>query len=151
MTTTLENDCKIGQVQLATFYVADMLLGLPIAYVQEINRNLDLTEIPQAPEHIRGVINLRGDVASVIDLRCILGFGRSEVTNRSRNLILRSNEESIGLWVDQIADIITIPSDAIDSPPANLSGAEGKFFHGVYRTDDSIVVILDAEMIMEAE
>lgn len=143
MSATTANQAKACELQLATFYVGDLLLALPIEYVQEINRNLDLTEVPHAPEHVRGVINLRGDVATVIDLRRILSFSPAEVTSQSRNLIVRSGGESIGLWVDRIADIITISSDDIGPAPANVSGVEGRFFKGVYRTETDIVVLLD--------
>ncbi|MEW4452936.1 chemotaxis protein CheW [Bremerella sp. JC817] len=140
-----------ADLQLATFYVGDLLLSLPIGFVQEINRNLDLTEVPHAPPHVRGVINLRGDVATVIDLRRILGLGAAEVTPQSRNLIVRSGDESIGLWVDRIADIISITTDGITPPPANISGADGRYFKGVYRTDSDIVVILDVDEVLSVE
>ncbi len=136
------------ELQFATIYVSDLLLALPIDYVQEINRNLDLTEVPHAPEYVRGVINLRGDVATVIDLRGVLGFSLAEVTQSSRNLIVRSGDESIGLWVDRIADIITIRSDEIGPAPANISGADGRFFKGVYRNESEIVVILDVQEVL---
>jgi len=139
------------ELQFATFYVGELLLALPIDYVQEINRNLDLTEIPHASEHVRGVINLRGDVATVIDLRRILGFSQAEVTSQSRNLIVRSGDESIGLWVDRIADIISITSDGITPAPANISGADGRFFKGVHRSDSEIVVILDVQEVLDVE
>lgn len=139
------------ELQFATFYVGDLLLALPIDYVQEINRNLELTEVPHAPEHVRGVINLRGDVATVIDLRCVLGFHLAEITSQSRNLIVRSGDESIGLWVDRIADIISISSDSISPAPANISGTDGRYFKGVYRSDSEIVVILDVQEVLDVE
>lgn len=138
-------------LQLATFYVGELLLSLPIEFVQEINRNLELTEVPHAPEHVRGVINLRGDVATVIDLRRILGFDPAVVSSHSRNLIVRAGDESIGLWVDRIADIISISSDSISPSPANVSGADGRFFKGVYRTESEIVVILDVDEVLSVE
>ncbi|WP_158545325.1 chemotaxis protein CheW [Bremerella cremea] len=151
MSATKTSRAKACELQLATFYVGDLLLALPIDYVQEINRNLDLTEVPHAPEHVRGVINLRGDVATVIDLRRILGFSPAEVAPQSRNLIVRSGGESIGLWVDQIADIITVSSDEIGPAPANVSGVEGRFFKGVYRTETDIVVLLDTGEALSVE
>lgn len=151
MSAAATTHAKAIDLQLATFYVGDLLLALPIDYVQEINRNLELTEIPDAPEHVRGVINLRGDVATVLDLRRVLGFSPAEVTPQSRNLIVRSGDESIGLWVDRIADIISVPSDEIGPSPANISGADGRFFKGVHRTDTDIVVLLDAGEVLSVE
>ncbi len=151
MSAATATRAKHVELQLATFYVGDLLLALPIDYVQEINRNLDLTEVPHAPEHVRGVINLRGDVATVIDLRRILGFSPAEVTPQSRNLIVRSSDESIGLWVDQIADIISVSSEEIGPAPANVSGVEGRFFKGVYRTESEIVVLLDTGEVLSID
>ena len=94
-TTLVENGARM--IQLATFQVGDLLMGIPIECVQEINRNLETTSIPHAPAHIRGVINLRGEVATVIDLRRVLGLPPTEISSSSRNLIVRTIDESIGL------------------------------------------------------
>ncbi len=151
MSAVLEETIGRADLQLATFYVGDLLLALPIDCVQEINRNLDLTPIPHAPAHVRGVINLRGDVATVIDLRTVLGFAPAEVTPLSRNLMVREVDESIGLWVDRVADIIPAQQDKVTTPPANVSGADGRFFRGIYRHQDEIVVILDLKEILAVE
>ena len=105
MSTTLETeqDATATELQLATFYVGDILLGVDIRQVQEINRQLGVTEVPHSSNFVRGVINLRGDVATVIDLRTILGLPSAEVTRESRNLIVHSQEESIGFLVDRIS------------------------------------------------
>lgn len=146
-----EKKTATQEIQLTTFYVGELLLALPIDCVQEINRNLELTEIPHAPDHIRGVINLRGDVATVIDLRRVLGYTPAEVTPQSRNLIVHSGDESIGLWVDRVADIISILPRELSPPPANISGADGRFFQGVYRNETEIVVILDVTEVLAVE
>lgn len=139
------------ELQFATFYVDELLLALPIEHVQEINRNLEITPIPQAPSHVRGVMNLRGDVATVIDMRRVLGFAPAEVTPLSRNLIVRTADVSIGLWIDQISDIITIEADTITPPPANVSGVDGRYFRGVHRTETDLVVIVDVDQVLSHE
>ncbi len=136
------------RTQYATFYVGDVLLGVDICAVQEINRQAEATRAPHAPQHVRGVINLRGEVATVIDLRTVLGLPRAEVTRDSRNLIVHSEGEAIGLLVDRVADIVAIDAAEISPPPANLKGIDGRFFHGVHTMDEEIVVLLDVEQVL---
>ncbi len=148
MSTMTRRLTSSNEVQLATFQVGDLLLGIPIECVQEINRNLETTAIPHSPDHIRGVINLRGDVATVISLRRVLGLPSAEVSSESRNVIVREFRDSVGLCVDRISDIITIPRASIIPPPANLSGVAAKYFVGVHSTEQDIVVILDISAVL---
>lgn len=134
--------------QFATFYVGDTLLGVDIHQVQEINRQLDVTPVPRSPAYVRGVINLRGDVSTVIDLRHVLGLDPAEETRESRNLIVHWREESIGLWVDRISDIIAVPQDKICQPPSNIDGVGGRFFQGVYELESEILVLLDIDRVL---
>lgn len=147
MNNTLEanNAVDVSEHQYATFYVGNLLLGIDIGKVQEINRQLDVTDVPQAPECVRGVINLRGEVTTVIDLRTILGLELTEVTSSSRNLIVNSEGETLGFLVDKIADIIALRSDQISPPPNNIKGVQGKYFAGVHTLDSEILVLLNVE------
>ena len=151
MSATLTADREVTTTsvnQYATFYVGKLLLGVDIRQVQEINRQLDVTEVPHSPDYIRGVINLRGEVTTVADLRRILGLPREEFTRDSRNLIVTSQGESIGFLVDRISDILTLRSDQINPPPRNIEGVEGRFFSGVHTLDSEIVVILNIEEVL---
>ena len=132
-----------GDLQLATFYIGDLVLGLQISQVQEINRRLDLTRVPHSPEYVRGVINLRGEVVTVIDLRRALGMPPVEVSKSTRNLIVNFDGEAVGLCVDKISDIIAVPEDSLSPPPSNMSDVEGKFFTGVYTAESDIIAILN--------
>ncbi len=134
--------------QFATFYVGQLLLGVDINIVQEINRQLQVTPVPGAPAHVRGVINLRGEVATVIDLRTVLGMAPAEETRDTRNLIIHSQAETIGLYVDRISDILTISDDDISPAPSNVNGVDGRFILGVHTMDSDIVVLLDVEKVL---
>lgn len=138
----------VDEVEYATFHVGDVLLGIPIREVQEINRNLDLTVVPHAPAAVRGVMNLRGEVVTVIDLRVVFGLSPGEVTRSARNIVLTSGEERISLLVDRIADVVTARKDKIESPPGNLSGIEDRFFSGVYRLENELLLIVDVEEVL---
>ncbi len=131
-----------GETQYTTFFVGDLLLGLSISRVREINRHLDVTVVPHAPDFVLGVINLRGDVVTVLDLASIIGLPRREVTRNSRNVVIHWEDQLVGLAVDRIADIVAISPEEITPPPANIGAADGRFFRGVHTTDDEIIVLL---------
>ena len=131
--------------QTATFYVDDLLIGIPIDRVQEINRHMEITHVPHAPDAVRGVINLRGEVVTVLDLRTALGIPECEVTRSTRNVIVQSGDQAVGLQVDRVSDIVSIPLHEIEPPPANLNGVDGRFFRGVYPTPQGIIVLLDVD------
>ena len=138
-------------IEFATFYVGDLLIGIDIQQVQEINRQLDSTDVPHTPDYILGVINLRGEVVTVLDLRVILNMPPAEINTKSRNIIINSNNERIGLLVDSISDVVIAREKEIEPPPANISGADEKFFQGVYKLEDNLLVILDVEKILFLE
>ncbi len=137
-----------AELQFATFYVGHMLLGVDIRVVQEINRQSEITQVPHAPDYVRGVINLRGDVATVVDLRTILGLPKTERSRQTRNLIVHHRGESIGLLVDRISDILTLAGDEIDPPPTNVDGVDGRLMSGVYTLESEIVVLLDIDEVL---
>jgi purine-binding chemotaxis protein CheW len=137
-----------AELQFATFYVGHMLLGIDIRVVQEINRQSEITQVPHAPDYVRGVINLRGDVATVVDLRRILGLPASEASRQSRNLIVHHRGEAIGLLVDRISDILTLRDDEISPPPTNVDGVDGRLMSGVCALEAEIVVLLDIDEVL---
>ncbi|MCA9190900.1 MAG: chemotaxis protein CheW [Planctomycetales bacterium] len=139
-----------NQLQLVTFGVGPAILALDISSIQEINRNLKFTKVPHAPSFVRGVTNLRGEVVTIVDLHVVLGMKQAEVSSQSRNLIVKHDDELLGLWVDRIADIMTINTTALSSPPANLQGVPRKLIRGVHQTPESLVMILDLDEFMIA-
>jgi purine-binding chemotaxis protein CheW len=134
-----------GQVDLATFYLGELLLGIDIRLVREINRQLEFTPVPHAPPQVRGVINLRGEVVTVMDLRTILGLDRIDISKQARNVIVHSRAEQIGLLVDRVADTVCTTAEAIEPVPANIHGLDAAMFQGVVRLESELVVILNVE------
>lgn len=139
-----------SMLQLVTFGVGDCLLGVEIEHVQEINRQLELTPVPGAPNSIRGVINLRGDVVTVLDLHCLLGLKTLDRSRSSRNLILNIGGERVGVLVDHVSDILAISPDAISRRPPNLSQVDRRYVRGVHLRDEAVVVILDSHALATA-
>lgn len=132
-------------LELATFYVGDLLVGADIRQVEEINRQMDVTPLPHVPSFVLGVVNLRGNVVTVVDLRTILGVKSSGTARRSHNVIIRFEGERIGLAVDRIADVVHAPVDAIDELPANFDSIDSRFLQGVYAMENELLLILDVQ------
>ncbi|MFZ5570103.1 MAG: chemotaxis protein CheW [Thermodesulfobacteriota bacterium] len=130
-------------VELATFYIGDALCGIDILNIQEINRHLDVTWVPQAPEYVLGVLNLRGRIVTVIDLGKKLGLSPISPGKDNRNIIVDSQDEQIGFLVDSISDVILAETDKIEPAPSNIGGLQGKYFKGVLKTENSLVGVLD--------
>jgi purine-binding chemotaxis protein CheW len=136
--------------QIATFHVGNLLLGVNIDAIQEINRQLDVTKVPHAPGTVLGVINLRGEVVTVVDIRTLLGMEKREIIDKCRCVVIHSQDELIGVLVDSVADILPIPENQIEPAPANIDGVDGRFFQGVHAMDNGVVVLLDVEQLLEA-
>jgi purine-binding chemotaxis protein CheW len=129
--------------QLVTFRLGELLLGIDIRCVREINRVFDITPVPDAPPLVTGVVNLRGEVVTVVDLRTILELPATEITPRTRLMIVQSDDEAIGLLVDRVADVATVQSTDEEPLPANVGGIDSRYFTGVYRVGNDLLVVLD--------
>lgn len=136
------------QVQLATFYLGDICLALEIAQIQEIMRDVRITRVPYAPPQVSGVINLRGEVSTIVDLRTVLGLPPAPNKTNRRTLIVRSQGESIGLVVDRVADIMSVDAQAIVPAPPNVGAVDGRFIRGVCPRESEIIVVLDLEQTL---
>lgn len=135
--------------QLVTFYADDFLLGVDIDFVQEISRQAELTPVPGAPESIWGVINLRGEVVTVLNLHYLLGAKPLQAGANWCNLILSFGTERVGVCVDRVSDICTVPENEIVEGPSNLRSLNSRYIEGVYLRDDAVVVILDPVKLSE--
>lgn len=136
--------------QLATFQLADLWLGIDICQIREINRVGEMTPVPDAPASVRGVINLRGDVVTVMDLRTIIGLTPGETTPQTRWMIVESAGEQIGLLVDRVVDVVDVETVDIEPLPANLVQRNGRFLTGVYRLNTELLAVLDVEATLAA-
>jgi purine-binding chemotaxis protein CheW len=138
-------------VELATFYIGDALCGMDILNIQEINKLMDMTKVPQAPSYVIGILNLRGQIVTIIDLGKKLGLGETDATLNSRNIIVNSPGEHVGLLVTRLSDVISAETNKIERAPANMGGIQGEFFSGVYKTEDRLVGILDINKVLRLE
>ncbi len=149
MAQTTDTKAENKIVELATFFVGEALCGMDILKVQEINKLMERTWVPQAPEYVLGVLNLRGKIVTIIDLGKKLSLSATQLSDATRNIIVDSQDEYIGLLVDRIGDVVLADWDKVEPPPSNISGVQGKFFEGVYKTENSLVGILDVEEVFK--
>ncbi len=143
MVATAQRSSGTSTRQLATFRLGELLLGIDIRCIREINRVTDFTPVPDAPPQVRGVVNLRGDVVTVINLRTILDLPPQEITPWTRLMIVQSEDEAIGVLVDRVSDVATVQRAEEEPLPANLGGVNSRFFSGMYRVGADLLVELD--------
>ena len=151
MSLSAKTEIHSDTVELASFFVGEALCGMDILKVQEINKLIEMTRVPQAPEYVLGILNLRGEIVTIIDLGKKLGLKSTELSEKTRNIIVNSNGEHIGLMVEQISDVVQAKFEKIEAPPANIGGVQGKYFTGVLKTKDRLIGILDVAKVLEEE
>jgi len=142
---------KSGVMQLSCFYVGSALCGIDINVIQEMNKQMEMTRVPQAPEYVLGIMNLRGRIVTIIDLGKKLGLAPSKKTENSRIIIVNSREENIGFLVDKITDVVTAKWEDVEPTPSNIKGVKGKYFKGVFKAAKDLVAILDVEDVLADE
>ena len=136
-------------MELATFYVGKALCGIDILNIQEINKHFEVTTVPQAADYVVGVLNLRGRIVTILDLGKKLELSQIQKSKDNRNIIVRSQDEHIGLMVDSISDVVMAEKKRMEPAPSNISGVKGKFFKGVLKTENSLIGILDIEEVLK--
>ena len=138
-------------VELATFYIGDALCGMDILKIQEINKLMQMTKVPQAPEYVLGILNLRGQIITIIDLGLKLGLGKTDISQDPRNIIVNSPGGHVGLLVRKISDVVSADMDKRESAPANMRGIQGDYFNGVYKTETNLIGILNIDKVLSIE
>jgi len=136
---------------LAVFRVGDLLCGIDILGIKEINRTLDITRVHGSADYIRGVLNLRGEIVTIFDLRMLFGLEPREMDAEMRIVVVRHMGESIGFLVECVDDIVEADPALIEPPPSNLGGVTGSYFSGVYKMEGALVAILNVTAAINIE
>jgi purine-binding chemotaxis protein CheW len=129
----------------ATFLVADMLFGVDVLRVQEVLRFQQMTRVPKAPDVIEGLINLRGQIVTAIDMRRLLQLPPRTGGQAPMNMVIRTEDGAVSLLVDEIGDVLNVEAAAYERPPENLDPAVRDFISGVYKLKDTLLLELDAD------
>ncbi len=138
-----------NNAQFVTFRVDSYLLGIDILMVREINQVLDITEVPEAPGHILGLVNLRGQTITVFDLGIRLGLGPRTITSESHNVIFKY--ETVGLLVDQIGDVIQVEESEVEPSPVNTGRIGSQYIEGIVKLEEELLLILSPDEIIACE
>jgi purine-binding chemotaxis protein CheW len=134
--------CRIGQEEFA----------IDVLSVQEINRLVEVTRVPKTPRYVEGVINLRGRIIPVLDLRRRFGLTTSTQTLQSRIVVVSVQGKLVGFIVDSVVEVLRVPKSAIEPPPNIGSAAGAEFAQGVGRIDDRLLIVLDLNrLLMKSE
>ena len=131
--------------QFCTFMVDKLHFGVEVLQVQELIRFQEMTRVPLANSVIRGLINLRGQIVTAIDLRRRLGLERREDGALPMNVVIRTDEGVLSLLVDEIGDVLNVSQDSFERPPETISGVARELISGVYKLKDRLLLILDTE------
>jgi purine-binding chemotaxis protein CheW len=131
--------------QFSTFFVADLFFGVDVLDVQEVLRAQQMTPVPRAPDVIQGLINLRGQIVTAIDMRRRLQLPPQSEDQASMNMVIRSADGAVSLLVDEIGDVLQMEAGSYERPPQNLDPAAREVIRGVYKLKDKLLLILDTE------
>lgn len=131
--------------QYCTFYVAGHYFGLDVLKVQEIIRHQEMTRVPLAPAVVRGLINLRGQIVTAVDLRRRLEYPDRPANQFPLNVVVQTDDGAVSLLVDEIGDVLDVPEAAFERPPETLQGTARDLIRGVYKLDGQLLLILDTE------
>lgn len=138
-------------IQLVSFLLDDVEYGIDILSVHEILRYPDITRLPNTPPFIKGVINLRGNVIPVVDVREKFGFARGTITDLTRIIVIETGERLVGLLVDNVYQVVRMPEGSIDTPAELIEGVSQEFIRGIGRLKNRLIIILKLENMLFSE
>jgi len=138
-------------LQLVSFKVGNEEFGIDILKVQEINKMLHITKVPNAPDFVEGVVNLRGRIIPVIDLRKRLSMEKIEHDNKTRIVVVDISGSIIGFIVDEVNEVLRIEKDIIENPPELVSRVESDFITSVAKLEDRIIILLDLDHLLKKD
>ncbi|HUX92872.1 MAG TPA: chemotaxis protein CheW [Ignavibacteriaceae bacterium] len=148
--TSLENIKKESSelLQLVSFMIQNEEFAIDILFVQEINRMLQITKVPNAPAFVSGVVNLRGRVIPVIDLRTKLGMEVKKHDKNTRIVVVEVKEKTVGFIVDAVKEVLRIPASITEPPPELVTGINSEFIMAVGKLEDRLITLIDIEKIL---
>ena len=133
------------EIQLVVFELGDERYGLDIATVYEIIRHQPITAVPQAPAFVEGVINLRGRIIPVVDLRDRFGMASGDLTKASRIVVCEAAGTRVGLVVDGVSEVLMVSSDAIEPTPDVAAGSDSGYLRGIAKLGERLIILLDLD------
>lgn len=131
--------------QFCTFFLGSDFFGVDVRQVQEVLRWQEQTRVPLAPKVVRGLINLRGQIVTAIDLRCRFGLGPRQDDALPMNVVVRTEDGVVSLLVDEIGDVVEVKDEDFEPPPETVTGVARDLIVGTYKLSDRLLLIMDTE------
>ena len=138
-----------GELQLVIFQLGNEEYGIDILKVQEIKRMMEITRVPNAPPFIEGVINLRGQIIPVLDLRRRFKLTAGERTDNSRIMVGNVGELTVGMIVDVVLEVISLPVEDISPAPSIVTGVNSQFLDGIGKVEERLLIIINPQRVLE--
>jgi purine-binding chemotaxis protein CheW len=135
--------------QYCTFHVESLFLGIEVQQVQEVIRYQKMTRVPLAPATICGLINLRGQIVTAVDLRCRLGLPLRDDGNLPMNVVVRDGDTNVSLLVDRIGDVLQVDDELYEPPPLTVTPQLRNLIRGAYKLPEQLLLVLDTARILE--
>jgi purine-binding chemotaxis protein CheW len=143
-----ENIAEDEVLQWVTFQLENETYGINVMQVQEVLRYTEIAPVPGAPDYVLGIINLRGNVVTVIDTRSRFGLPSAEITENSRIVIIEAESQVIGILVDSVAEVVYLRSSEIDTAPNVGTEESAKFIQGVSNRDGQLLILVDLNKLL---
>jgi purine-binding chemotaxis protein CheW len=137
--------------QYATFFVGGLFFGVEVPEVQEVLRYQEMTRVPRAPEVIEGLINLRGQIVTAVDMRKRLGLPPRPNGEPPMNLVVRSDDGAVSLLVDEIGDVIEVGREDFEGTPDNMGAGQRELIEGVYKLEGRLLLVLATERTIQIQ
>lgn len=137
-----------GRHQYCTFVLGDLLFGIEIERVQEVIRSQDLTVVPLSPGVVDGLINLRGQIVTAIDLRRRLDLPNRPSNEEPMNIVLPTSAGVVSLLVDRVGEVVEVDDASFEAPPDTLRGAARKMIRGAYKLPDTLLMVLNIDRVL---
>jgi len=147
----MAGNISTSELQLVSFNIGSEEFGVDILKVQEINRMVEITKVPQAPHYVEGVINLRGKVIPVIDLRKRFNLEVKEHDKDTRIVVVDINNNIMGMIVDAVSEVLRLPADTIEPPPELVTGVNSEYIKAVAKLEDRLLIFLDLTKVIDTE
>ncbi len=135
-------------LQWVTFQLEEETYGINVMQVREVLRYTEIAPVPGAPDYVLGIINLRGNVVTVIDTRSRFGLMEGEVTDNTRIIVIESERQVIGILVDSVAEVVYLRSSEVDTTPSVGTDESAKFIQGVSNRDGKLLILVDLNKLL---
>jgi len=140
-----------GSGQYATFYVDSLYCGVPVLRVQEVLRPQHMTRVPLAPPLVQGLINLRGQIVTAIDMRRRLRLAERNQDHAPMNLVVQGEGRAVSLLVDEIGDVIEVGAGTFEAAPGNLTPEQRRMIAGIHKLEGKLLLVLDIDRVLQLD